>query len=1342
MKKFYIGMDIGTNSVGMACTDEEYNLLRAKRHDLWTVRLFDEAETAKNRRISRTVRRRFRRRRFRIDLLQELFAPYLSDDTFFLRLNNSALYAEDKAKEVTSKHLIFTDESMTDKDFYRRYPTIYHLRQALIEGKEQNDLRLYYLAVHHIVKYRGHFLQEGQDNFESANDICSLFVALNEALSDRLSEISFDENLAERFQQICLTAKGKTERKQECLKLFGAKTSAEKEAVQLLCGASAAVYKFLGEQYREEGSISFTGMTDEVFDGMADVYGEDFGILQAMREIHQNVELAKILKGERYVSVAMMKRYKKHEEDLKTLKALILKEFGHEEYVRFFKSTHEKSNYVNYIGYTKTAKGKVNVSKCKAEDFFDYTKKFLQPKKDAAQAILDQIDNGEFLPKISNADNGLFPYQLNFIELKEILRNMVRDYPETKAITDKILSIFTFKIPYYVGPLNAASPHAWIVKRSEEKIYPWNFDQIVDKAASGEAFMRNLTKKCTYLYGEDVLPKGSMIYQSFETLNQINKLRIDDTPITVEQKQSIFCDLFLAKKKVSVRDLRNYFVERGWKTVAEAKAMTIGGIDNEFTASMSSYLCMREILGDRIKTNVAMIEEIILWHTLHTDKKNVKALMKAKYGNILDGRTIDRLAGLNQFRKFGRLSKKFLCELFGNADPVTGEVHSILDLLYQTNANLNEILFDEKYDFEQMIRAENGGREQDPEELIEKLSVSPAVRRGIRQTLKMTEEYISAVGRAPDKIFIEVTRDPDEKKERKDPRRKKLTDLMKGAERIVGDINDLMDELNEKNDSDLRRERLYLYFLQLGRCAYTGERIRLDELNEDLYDVDHILPRSYTKDDSLDNKVLVKKVKNKEKTDIYPLPVGFTNQQQFWKQLKDQGLMSKQKYARLIRTEPLTEEDFRGFINRQKVITDQTAKAVAELMKLLYPQTKIVYSKAKYVDDFKNQFKLIKCRETNDLHHARDAYLNIVVGNVYDTKFGDVKNFFYLNKNQEQREASFKYLFRYDINGAWYKETTLANVQKIYQRTSMTVTRYTYEGKGKLFDATVYPKTKVTTTIPHKGKCQASIPRKSAGALSNIEKYGGYTSSDTAYFCVVQSLDKKGQPIKTIESISVLLANQVKRNKNAVREYLESILNEPKILVEKLLPQTLLDINGMRVRIAGISGNQICLHNAVQWHTSAETDRYVNALLKVVDWDTKKLLTEKEKTEEEIPVHTNRFGDRKVVVNREQNVQLFDLMTEKLKEPFYNGGFATETFLKKLQNGREVFVSLTVLEQCKTLLQIVRFFKCNAELSNLSAIAEKAANCGKMVINKNITEKSITVIHQSPCGLSERQYRL
>lgn len=57
MEKFYLGADIGTNSVGIACTDENYELIRAKGKDCWAVRLFDESKTAETRRNFRTSRR-------------------------------------------------------------------------------------------------------------------------------------------------------------------------------------------------------------------------------------------------------------------------------------------------------------------------------------------------------------------------------------------------------------------------------------------------------------------------------------------------------------------------------------------------------------------------------------------------------------------------------------------------------------------------------------------------------------------------------------------------------------------------------------------------------------------------------------------------------------------------------------------------------------------------------------------------------------------------------------------------------------------------------------------------------------------------------------------------------------------------------------------------------------------------------------------------------------------------------------------------------------------------------------------------------------------------------------
>ena len=73
-QKYYLGLDMGTSSLGWAITDERYHLLRAKGKDMWGVRLFNEANTAAERRTKRTSRRRLQREKARIGYLKEVFS--------------------------------------------------------------------------------------------------------------------------------------------------------------------------------------------------------------------------------------------------------------------------------------------------------------------------------------------------------------------------------------------------------------------------------------------------------------------------------------------------------------------------------------------------------------------------------------------------------------------------------------------------------------------------------------------------------------------------------------------------------------------------------------------------------------------------------------------------------------------------------------------------------------------------------------------------------------------------------------------------------------------------------------------------------------------------------------------------------------------------------------------------------------------------------------------------------------------------------------------------------------------------------------------------------------------
>lgn len=77
-EKMYVGIDMGTNSVGMAVTDENYNLYRIKGKDFWCSRLFTEANTAVERRTNRISRRRRQRETARQGILRELFSDAIN----------------------------------------------------------------------------------------------------------------------------------------------------------------------------------------------------------------------------------------------------------------------------------------------------------------------------------------------------------------------------------------------------------------------------------------------------------------------------------------------------------------------------------------------------------------------------------------------------------------------------------------------------------------------------------------------------------------------------------------------------------------------------------------------------------------------------------------------------------------------------------------------------------------------------------------------------------------------------------------------------------------------------------------------------------------------------------------------------------------------------------------------------------------------------------------------------------------------------------------------------------------------------------------------------------------
>ncbi len=1321
-EKYYIGIDIGTDSCGWAVTDEEYNIKKFKGNAMWGVRLFDESKTAEERRAHRTSRRRLDRRNERLAWLETIFADEISkiDRDFFVRLKESSLHFEDKT--VKGRYSIFEDE-YTDKSLHMEYPTIYRLRRELIENPSPHDVRLVFLVLHHIIKYRGHFLFDDLDVSE-VGKFKIIFERLTQYCIDNLEGLDFTtQNIDELEKLVGNRNLGKNAKKNEFAKLYGiTKKSAPQQfsCLGLISGTSeklADVFNDDSLKDVEKKSICFSDKYEENSDAYASILGERFEFIEILKAIYDFGILADILQGEKYISVAMDKKYKEHYDDLKLLKSYVKKYCTKDTYNEIFK-TSKKSlyNYVAYSGHIKK-NGKTGVlnESAKQEDFCSYLKKTLgECKNKKYSALFAKIETATLCPKQRVGSNGVIPMQIHRAELLKILEN-AREYLPFLTVADesgitaeqKIINIFDYKIPYYVGPLNRHSDKAWLV-RTDEKITPWNIHNVVDYDASAEAFINNLTNKCTYLPQYDVIPKNSILYSKFAVLNEINSLKIDGEPISVSLKQEIFNELALKRNKITQKGICGFLRSKN------INFTTLTGVDEEIKSNMKSYRDLERFENLTVDEKDDIIKAITVFGE---EKRLLKKRIREKYGDRLDDKSIGYIAKLN-YSGWGRLSVEFLTEIM-SIDESTGELVSIMDALWSTNYNLMQLIYSEKYNFEEAIEDAKEGKENTSlRRAVEQLYVSPKIKRPIYQALQIVKEIVrTQEGKAPEKIFLEVARFEGEKKRTKS-RKTQLQELLDSCK---NDYVDVWSELSGIEDDKLKSDKLFLYFSQCGRCMYTGERIDLDELmrSNSLWDIDHIYPQSKIKDDSLhNNRVLSRKDYNSDiKGSRYPISTDTREKMKsHWQYLLDKGLINAEKYNRLICRNELTDEQLGAFINRQLVETQQSTKAIAEILKNMYNEagTEIVYVKAGLVSDFRHDYEFIKSRDVNDFHHAKDAYLNIVVGNVYNVQCTHNRaNFIKGLKSDDKNSYSMNGMFKFNVRGAWDRNVSMDTVKKYMAKNNILYTRYSYKQKGELFKQ----------QLVKKGSGQ--VPIKAAAPFYDSTKYGRYNSPSACYFCLAEFIEK-GIKVRGVLPIDLY---KEKEYAGDPEQYISNAYGvaDVKILIPCIKYNSCFEFNGFRMHLSSKStgGTKLVYKPAVQLVLGLEREAYIK---KISNYLTK---------------NSNRKVNAFDKLSCEENIAVYDEIERKLTDTVFKNNF--EVVRKIVVQGRDKFICLDIETQCFVLGELLKILHANVMSGDLEKIGG-AKHSGIVTTNSRISGikrlKSAKLINQSVTGLYESEIDL
>lgn len=1332
MKKFedyYLGLDLGTSSIGWAVTNEKYDILRFNKKFMWGTHLFDMGNTASERRIFRTSRRRLKRKKNRIELLQTLFSAEMSkkDFGFFQRLKESQYFIEDKT--IKNKNTLFMDKNYTDQDYHMEYPTIYHLRKALIDNEESAfEIRKLYLAISHILSHRGHFLFEGElsDNLDF-DDIFNEFVKyLNEELN-----IDFKIKSSASLQAIkeILTDKtlNRTKKKEKLSELLEEeKNKIYQEIWKLLVGNEAKMSTIFDDKEYEEAKIAFSkGNYDEKEEEYESILGEKILFVQKAKAIYDWMLLQNILKEDKYLSYSKVKLYDEHKKDLRILKE-VLKKLDKKAYKEVFSENGLYENYVKKNGKEELYK--------KIKSYFNN-----ENTDEIVKNILNKIELDSFLPKQKIKDNGVIPRQVHQKELETILKNAEKYFKwliekdETGlSVSEKIMKIFKFKIPYYVGPLNSKSPFAWIERKEYGKILPWNFENMVDMSKTAEEFIKRMTNKCTYLLGKDVIPKNSLLYTKYMVLNELNNLKIRGEKIQVDLKQKIYTELFQKNKKIGMRTLVEFLKSQN---IVVTKT-EITGIDGTFNTSLGSYIDMMKIFGEEniVKDSYKkMIEDIILWITLYgEEKKLIKSKIEEKYPEKVTPEEMKLILKL-KYRDWSRLSKEFLTEI-ETMDEETGELISIIEMLWRKNENIMELL-SYKYEYSDRIKEYNGIKEKNMtyKDIVEELQVSPSVKKMIWRALVIVKEIKKVTRKSPKKIFIEMARDTQTEKKRTEKRKDKLLKLYKNIENDDS-VKELEKNLKDKTNDDLKSRKLYLYYLQLGRCMYSGEIIRLEDLmNDNLYDIDHIYPQSKIKDDSFDNTVLVKKEYNSKKGDGYLFEFDWQKKQMnFWNILKEKEFISSDKYERLTRTEEFSDDELAGFISRQLVETRQATKILANLLKVIFgSDTRVIYVKAGLTSDFRQKFGIYKFRELNDYHHAHDGYLNIITGNIYNTLFTDNPYNFIKDRKKINRAYNLNKVFERE-NDVWNPNTMIPKVERYIYKIRPLFTRASYERKGKFYN------------VQYVKKGKNLISKKNN---LNTEKYGGYSGVENSYF-VIYLYKQKNKDIKKIDTIPVYLREKINSDKD-IMDYLKEknkIEGDIKILENRIKMGSKIRFENEIYYLKGKPDeNRLSVGYMKQLILSKSSYEVMRKIIKNIE----KLNLEN--TEEKLSKILKNSKNSKELTTKEINIKIntvYEELYEKISEKEFGKIFSTITIPLKeylAKSNLEILEDFNKLDIFSKIRVLEEIFKVITKLDNFSLKdigGHKAITNARISINKILASEDFCIINQSPTGLFEKEVSL
>lgn len=1196
-----LGYDLGNQTVASTVINEDFNILKLHNKRLTSVTLFKAAQSATERRGYRSHRRNLAHKRWLKKQLARWFKKRASFDVD--KVVNGYKYSwvskADPERKQPAVYLYLTDK--------QKYRTVWDAVDALVKddqarlpatnaGKQQ----LIFEICYNLLGRRGHFLLPQLNPAQFITESFS-FADLGQKLMDLVPGLQID--LA-KFDQI-MSGQDKRADKRDALTSLTGKNKVFKIVNSLILGYQVKK-KALGPLFGLDEATSDLQFSSSKLDEQLQALKQDdrltdhdLHLLDLLHQIYSLGLLGQLIDSGKTFIESRRDDYDRFGLQLIKVKQM-LRSHADEKMQEVFDA------YLNaYAGHGLAY-----------SDFNDALKAYAKQVPAKVKAKVgwtdvddDLVDSGRFMFKQRSSFNTAIPQQAIQATIRQVIDRQKEFWPEladanyvnnpwfkrNHEVYD-LERFYDFRVPYFIGPLvqdTSQSPWSWLVRREEGTLTVFNFTQKIDFAKSSQRFMDRLIGKDLYLLDQPVMAKSTLTYEKYKVLDELSLLLILDhgykRHLSGQEKSWLISEdaglyfkhdednqlqtvstitlkhLFAALKRYGLFDgidkkrWRNYIfgysdVNSGDKAKLKNSFSTLGKLLNVGVTELQLDLHFDDL------------EQIVTMLTsFDADSITVKDSELQKY-QWIDDDLRNKLARMS-FDGWGRLSKQLLVKM-QDTNSEKASHHNVLWYLENTSMTMMQILHSDRLGFCRQIEdhqrtvLQNKSIDQKIEMLLGPRFISPVVKKSLRKFTSDLQFRLRQLGQQPRLVVIESARELEKQQANNRSRVNKL----KSLKQVVNpSIKKLLTGLSTKDQKKMS-DRFMLYVMQDGKDIYTGKPL-LGGLNAlSTYHVDHVVPQSFTVDNSLENRVLTTSFNNELKTNR--VKHVSKDVKIWWKQLVQNGMMLKTKYQHLT-TDWSKPDQVQHFLHRSLVETNQINKLAAQITHLLCPDSKVLMlnssltdylRKAKYFDDEKLQaeYRIVKNRDVNDLHHGVDSYLIAFAGQyLYDLdKYTGQTNYQKLLRKTlvDGEFAKFKQGGHVDFGGL-----LKSGLKTVGQQPKLTKKLRQCQTNQKMFNHVRYEKgvqLKGNAVLGKVTRHPAALFKDNGSELSLHKSldpsiYGFYQNINHRYFVIYQ--DKKDKC--RFYWISILNESQLmKMNFEQRSNWLKQHVKNFKALKSDLLP--------------------------------------------------------------------------------------------------------------------------------------------------------------------------------------------